>query len=853
MLRKLFLQYSLTELAHHPWRSLLAVLAIALGVALGFGVHLINQSALSEFSQAVRSINGEPDIELRAANGTLDEKLYPLLAQDARVKTVSPVIEIDSFARKGEAKLVIKIMGIDPLVAATLSPALIARPDETSDRFSLFADDAVFLSRKAMQQLKAKTGDTITLQSGTALKPMRIAGTISLSEASVAVMDIAAAQSQFAMLGQLSRIDIALTPGAQWRDIETSLQLQGISPQSLRALKPGDGQARISNLSRAYRVNLTVLALVALFTGGFLVFSIQAMTVAQRTPQLALLGILGTHPIELRLIICAESLLLGIVGAAGGILLGTGLAALALHLLGGDLGGGYFSGVTPSLQFSFIAALAYGVLGIICALLGGWLPAAQASQLPLVSALKSSALSGSGARVHSSWLLHPAFIACVLITLSIAMCFAPPIFGLPYLAYIAIAVLLVGGVIAVPALLPLIMRLVPKRWQQHAVGLLALQRATHYRQQAAVAICGVVASLSLAVALTVMVASFRDSMTSWLDSVLPAQLYARSAPLQSAQSAGFFTAADLAAMRNVKGIARVEGLRLTSVMLERMPRDAQPLALISRNFMDANDPGRTLPLVGELVPAQADAISVYASEAAAELYGLKPGTRFTLPLSTPTQALVRGVWRDYARQTGALTVSLSDFQRITQDTRVNDVALWLDIDAAQTQVEQRIRTAIPGGEQLEFASSREIRKVSLTIFDRSFAVTVWLQILAMGIGLFGIAASFSAQVLARRKEFGMLIHLGYTRAQLLWMVAAEGAAWTLVGALLGIALGLAVSVVLVHVVNPQSFHWTMEMHVPWGRLLWLGLAVIAAGCTTALWAARQAAGREAVLAVRADW
>src|SRR4029077_11874659 len=156
-------------------------------------------------------------------------------------------------------------------------------------------------------------------------------------------------------------------------------------------------------------------------------------------------------------------------------------------------------------------------------------------------------------------------------------------------------------------------------------------------------------------------------------------------------------------------------------------------------------------------------------------------------------------------------------------------------------------------EPVEIASVGQIRATSLRIFDRSFAVTYWLQAIAIGIGLFGIAASFSAQVLARRKEFGLLAHLGFTRAQVLAIVAGEGAAWTAIGAVAGLVLGLAVSVVLVHVVNPQSFHWTMDLLVPWERLLALCVTVVVAGTVTARVAGSTAASRDAVLAVKEDW
>jgi putative ABC transport system permease protein len=151
------------------------------------------------------------------------------------------------------------------------------------------------------------------------------------------------------------------------------------------------------------------------------------------------------------------------------------------------------------------------------------------------------------------------------------------------------------------------------------------------------------------------------------------------------------------------------------------------------------------------------------------------------------------------------------------------------------------------------ASSAQIRAISLRVFDRSFAVTTWLQAVAIGIGLFGVAASFSAQVLARRKEFGLLLHLGLKRRQVLAVVAGEGLTWTAVGALAGVLLGLGVSLILVHVINPQSFRWTMDLDIPWLSLLGLALAVMAAGTLTAWLAGRAAASGDAVMAVKEDW
>ena len=250
-------------------------------------------------------------------------------------------------------------------------------------------------------------------------------------------------------------------------------------------------------------------------------------------------------------------------------------------------------------------------------------------------------------------------------------------------------------------------------------------------------------------------------------------------------------------------------------------------------------------------------VPVYASEAMLALYGTTPGSRLDLPLpGGGTAALfVRGIWRDYARQQGALLIDAADWRRLTGDARVNDLAVWLapgrDAAGALDRVQREI-ARLAGDGAVEFSSAGEIRRTSLAIFDRSFAVTYWLQAVAIGIGLVGVAASFSAQVLARGKELGLLAHLGLTRRQIVGVVAAEGAVWTGVGAALGLALGIAVSVVLVKVVNPQSFHWTMPLRLPWPRLAALCGAVLAAGTVTAWLAAWATTRHDLAAAVKQD-
>lgn len=824
-----FARLAWREWRHHPWRHAAALLAVALGVALASSVHLINVSALAEFSTALRATNGEPDLTLRATGPDgLPDALFEPVALDPGVRLASPVLEIDTYARRADgSRTAVRVLGLDALVVAPVAPALLPRPAAGEDRLVMLDPGRIFLNAAARERLGLRDGDTLQLQAGAGWTDWQVAGWVQAGGAPLAVVDLAAAQQRLGRPGRLSRIDLRLVPGAEPPAL----------PPGLRAERPRDAEQRVSQLSRAYRVNLTVLALVALFVGAFLVYSVVALSVAQRLPGFALLGVLGLTAAERRRLVLLECAGLGAAGSVLGLAGGVALAAAALRWLAGDLGGGYFPGVTPALQWSPAALLAFGALGTAAALVGGWIPARQAERLQPARALKG--LSSLEAPASSPW------PGGALLALALGLAFVPPIAGLPLAAYAAVACLLFGGVALVPSLVQVLLAALPA--PAGALPHLALKRAAFHRQTATAAVAGVVASLALSVALTVMVTSFREGVAGWLDTMLPADLYARTASTSSAAAQAWLPPDFVERAARVPGVLRVQASRLRALSLAP---DRPGVTLIARELAR---PAETLPLLAPPLPA-GDGVGVFVSEAMVDLYGARPGTRLQLPLGDrPVTVVVRGVWRDYARQFGAVAIDLADYRRLTGDQRLNDLALWLAPGTDAAAARAALQALAPDPAMLDFGAATEIRAISLAIFDRSFAVTRYLQVVAIVVGLVGIAASLSAQVMARRKEFGLLAHLGLTRRQVLALVAGEAAAWLAAGCGIGLALGITISAVLVHVVNPQSFHWTMPLVLPWPRLLALAAAVLVAGIATAAWSARRAAGRAAVLAVKEDW
>jgi putative ABC transport system permease protein len=586
-MRALLTTFSWQELRHHPWRNAAAVLAVMLGVALAFSVQLINASALDEFSSAVRSVNGQPDLEVRAVQGGFDEAVFATLARHPQVTLASPVVEFQGLALAGDGQVPMRVIGIDALVLPTIAPALMPQPAAGADRFALFAPGQVFLNAAARTALglptepPAGSRETVQLRSGDAWRRLAVAGHVAAGGTALAVMDIAAAQDLFDQGGRLSRIDLRLAPGTDRAAFTAALQKSPDWPAGVQFAEPGDAAERVSNLSRAYRVNLTVLALVALFTGAFLVFSVLALSVAKRAQQFALLGVLGLTPRERLRLVLTESLVLGLIGSLAGLALGTALAAFALKVLGGDLGGGYFEGVAPTLHWSAGSALLYGGLGVVAALVGGWWPARAAQALPEAQTLKG--LGAAPVQSNGHWL------ALALIALGAVLANVPAIGGIPVAAYLSVACLLVGGITALPWLIALLYDRIAPLFARRVLPMLAVERARRMRGTAAVAVSGVVASLSLAVALTVMVASFRDSVTQWLNVVLPADLYVRATSGGRGSNSGGGNSTDTAtfapafvqAVAQLPGVARTGTLRTQSLQLDPT-RPA--VALIARSL-----------------------------------------------------------------------------------------------------------------------------------------------------------------------------------------------------------------------------------------------------------------------------
>jgi putative ABC transport system permease protein len=422
----------------------------------------------------------------------------------------------------------------------------------------------------------------------------------------------------------------------------------------------------------------------------------------------------------------------------------------------------------------------------------------------------------------------------------------PPIRGLPWAGYAGIALLLVGTIMAMPRLAALVLRRVPSPPQ--ALPSLALAQLQAAPRQAAVSIAAIVASLSLMVAMLIMVHSFRASLDTWLGRMLPADLYLRTAP---AGETGFLDAQQQQAIATAPGVAEARFLRSRHIVLDPQ----RPAVTLLARDMDVRHPEQTLYMQSPAITMPADGPPpIWISEAVHDVYGWRIGEAVSVPLGATTSTfIVAGIWRDYARQTGALVIQRRLYERLTGDALANDAAIWMKSGTDARTLETALRARLGDAGDADINETGAVRARSLAVFDRTFAVTYGLEAAAILVGLLGVSTAFSAQALARRREFGVLRHLGMTRRQVAGMIGAEGAVLTAFGALVGTVLGGMIGLVLIRVINRQSFHWSIDLHLPAASLAGLAIVLVASGTLVAVWSGRYAMRDEAALAVREDW
>lgn len=820
-----------------PARLATTLLAIMLGVSLASAVHTIGDSAASAFDKATRTLSGDADFVVRGPREGFDEGLYAQIARLAGVASANPVIELPvvSVAHQGSVTLI----GLDTFRLLDFRPAMYGEMAGSLQR--LFGEPAVFLTADAARLWGAKPGDTVEVQANAGPRRVEVAGVLSERESvgERAYMDLGVMQWAYDMAGRLNRIDVRLKPGEEAASVERGIT--ALLPPGVMLSTPRIESERAAAATRAYRTNLGMLALVSVLTGAVLLMTTQALSILRRRESLGLLRALGVTRGEVERALVLEGAAIGFMGAVAGVILGQLVARWVLARHGADFGSGLWRVRVDGTELDWLGiSAAIGIATLACALASWWPAREGAARAPAKSLRPGDAALGS-ARFGS---VRFGVALCVLGVLLTPL---PAVRGLPLAGYAAIGAWLLGGILLVPFIATRLLALLPGGGS--ALFAIAVAQLRASVGLVSIGLAAMIVSFSLMVAMIVMVHSFRGSFERWVDASLPSDVVVRVAP---GNDGIVFTEEDLRRLASAAGVRR---LQISRTMRITMDPARAPIVLIARDVPPSGLSSR-LNVVEEApsVPGSSAQTIAWMSEAMADAAAWEPGGTYEIIVHGRPMALqIAGTYRDYGYPSGSLTITRDALIAGTGDARVNEVAIWLVDPVAAGKWVESIRGQMSIGPALQVRTAGDLRAQALRGFDRAFAITYALELVAVIIGLLGVSFAATSTALARRAEFGVLRHLGMLRAAVQRMLVTEGLLTALIATFCALLLGAVISVILVHVVNRQSFHWSMDLAFPWGVLAGLAALLIACAGITAAVAARAAMGHDVVRAVREDW
>lgn len=808
------------DLRRHLSQTLLTVLGVALGVAVLVAVELANESARRAFDLSLQTLTGRATHRVLAGPDGLPESLFTELRLQG-VRPSTPVIE-------GLAQVdgqTYRLLGIDPFSDGPFRPTGPAsdgtRP-EGELRALLTRPNTVLLGERDLQRLGRAVGERLTLTIAGVEHAVEIVGRLQ-SDNPVALeglmfADIASAQELLPQrLGRVDRIDLIL-------DREQTESVADLLPAGVRLETVEDNRGVQRRMTEAFHTNLAAMGLLALLVGGLLVYNTITFSVLRRRGLLGMLRVLGATRADLFRLVLSESLLLGLVGTliglALGVLLGQGLVKLVTRTIN-DL---YFVLTVSSLLVSPWILLKGFVIGLLATAAAALVPAIEAARTQPQAAVRRSGIEHRAHRA-APWLALAGVLLTGLGLLGVAL----PGKGL-ITAFVALFLCIVGFALLVPAALLLLTRLIaPLIYRLFGkTGRLATRGVAAGLSRSGIAVAALTVAVSATVGVGVMVESFRATVHLWLQQTLTSDIYVS---LPGSDRERLRRSLDPELMDR---LAEIDGVASLSTGRPReVDSEFGPIPLLALNDAAHVDAGFRFKAraADDPFPAYRRGASVFVSEALAYHHGLGPGDSIELIAPTGRHSFrIGAIYYDYSTDRGRLSMDRARYAELWNDPGVSTAGLKLTPDADLEQVATEVRALVQDRERpLLVRANAEIRALSMQVFDRTFAITGVLRLLAIGVAFIGVLSALLALQLERAREHATLRALGVTPRQLAGLVSLECGLMGLAAGVLALPLGWLMAQLLIEVVNKRSFGWSMQSLLPPGVLSEaVGLALVAA-------------------------
>ncbi len=867
---RLFHHFIVRPLAQEKVRTATTVTGVALGIAVVIAIQLTNASSVRGFETALETVAGKSGVEIVGAGTGVDEALLPGLSWLGEFGVISPVIEGTAALVTGDVKALnsrrgleaVKVLGIDILRDQPFRDyqllQLEGEPrtqdsglktpgarEYTTQAFLeiLTSERTVIITEKLARRRGYAIGGELRMMIGDRVLPFVVRGYLKdegparVLDGNFILMDIAAAQLAFDRLGRVDRIDVKLPDGG-----DMAAAVGAIAPRlppGLTVQRSSRRGEQVETMLAAFHANLTALSWIALVVGLFLVYNTVTISVVARREEIGTLRALGVTRAKVLWLFLGEAAAL----AAAGIAIGLGLARLladaAVTLTSATVRTLYIAAVSapPDMDLSHVwTAIA---IGLPLSLLAAAVPALEASRVPPTAAMRGHDVLEMRTRLHPRSLILPV----VLLAIAYALAQLPPIGRRPIFGYAAAFVLVSGAAFLVPAIMFGLARLgrVTLRRRLGVEGLLAHANLTSAIPRLSISVAALSVSLSMMVAIAVMIGSFRETVVYWVGQTLKADLFIGPGIRPTVGSEQTVSADVLDTIGRHPDVVALDRFRNVELVY-----DGQ-LAVLGAGSFDVvlthgallfKSPDHAL----EAMRAAIGQDAVIVSEPFAMRFGVRDGDVVQIPTPQGDKPFrVAAVYYDYATDRGVVIMDRPTFARYFGELPPSGVAAYLRDDADPERVRTEMLDMLDEGHRAFIYSNRTLRNEILVVFDSTFAITYALELIAIVVAMLGVAGTLLTLVLERRRELSLLRLTGADRRQVRRMVIIEAA---LIGGIsqgIGLVVGFALSLVLIYVINVQSFGWTIQFHLPTTFLIQASIAVVIATSIAGIYPARRAA------------
>ncbi len=851
-----WLQFSRLSLRHArkaPWSTLALLSIVALGVAVFFSIRLANRAAVQGFQLFSTSLSGEAEARISAPGGSLPMDQLPELRSHfgSLPVTLLPVLEAtaslpgtgqdgDGFDAEQVAVIGLDLLALRNLIYVREQAQYEAEASEEWARVDFGSQTQIHLTKALADQLLVDTGDSFPVILGDTLHRLQVQTVLHPTEFQVGasekliLMDLPGLQSVLGLEDRVDRVEVILPEGKQRAALRKRLSaaLQSLPTDRWAVDSSGNATSSAESMTEAFRLNLTLLSVLSLVVGLYLILQALEAAVVRRRSEIGVLLALGFERSWIRRAWLVESLVLGLLGSSLGLALGWLLAQAAVQAVAQTVNALYVSTTAEAAAWhSGDAALAFAI-GVCAALLSGWLPARDASRSAPVQVMRQETRGGGIQLLDQArfgWLclaLGALFYPLPALELGETLRF--PVFGyLAALCWMIAAAILCGHLFAPMA------RALHSLSDRSPAWRLTLSQLRAPTGRHKLTVAGLVVAVGMAASMDILIHSFEGSVTKWIQHSLRADLFIAVQGIENASNRNRISeetwrhmAADPQVSHLVVGHIHEQAFQQQSTFVVGLRGTGGD---VMANFLWMNEP----PSGFSLGDRTADgAIQVLISESFGNRFQLQVGDEFNLPSPSGVLPLhIVGRFADYGNERGSVVMDGEELSRLWKDSRGLNVAVTLKEGADLGLVRGRWMQEYPG---LAIRSNRMLREEVLRIFRETFSVTHALKAIGILVAVAGLALALFSLLIDRRQQLQTLRELGFTRKGIRHAVSSEGLLITMLGLLGGLLLSLGMGSILIFVINRQSFGWTLSYRLPWWSMALLAGGVLLAGWVTSI-------------------